>query len=683
MSFVQRLTGLILLTLVMVPSFAQGISGARQVCDSGTAAGFECSNVDLIAWLDRSQLTTEPLTTDPFGNVIQPTFQMNDMWGWEHEESGRSFLLAGRTNGTAFVEVTDPFNPVFLGELPSSEVDSQGNPRHSVWRDMKVYDNHAYIVADGAPGHGMQVFDLTQLLSVTDPQVFSLTNHYTLLSSVHNIVINEDTGYAFAVGMGGGVQPCGSGLHIIDLSDPANPEFTGCYSEFNTSRGGGAYTHDAHCVVYEGPDADWADSEICVNSNERSVVITDVTQKQAPTPISIGQYPATEYTHQGWLSDDHRYYFQGDELDEVRGAVGNTRTVIWDLQDLDDPVVAGEFFAQRNTIDHNMYVLDEKIYQCNYNAGLQVLTFDGVANGELDVQIDLATRDEVFGHADRFDEKFDMVRTYRKGSWKYIRNYQAYYADGLQNNYRYRQLAYDNWRDLYRVDRLNPVQRQFFERRPVEQLFNLATDPHEVKNLAADPAQAKRLADMRRLLRDKMKSINDLSFYHENRMVTAALEDGVAFGRKNAKQVSRLSDLADLALQPFGEVQAALGQALKSKGALHRYWALKVCANFGDEAKPLAKAAEPLLKDKNLMVRVRAAEFLGSIKAVDPMPTLYGVVNTAETEQALMIAFNTIVYLRDQIGHEYDPSKVKLKFNKGEVYRRVQYLAGTEPNTNY
>ena len=246
-----------------------------------------------------------------------------------------------------------------------------------------------------------------------------------------------------------------------------------------------------------------------------------------------------------------------------------------------------------------------------------------------------------------------MVRTYRKGSWKYIRNYQAYYADGLQNNYRYRQLAYDNWRDLYRVDRLNPVQRQFFERRPVEQLFNLATDPHEVNNLAADPAQAKRLADMRRLLRDKMTSINDLSFYPENRMVTAALEDGVAFGRKNAKQVSRLSDLADLALQPFGEVQAALGPALKSKGLLR------------------------------LMVRVRAAEFLGSIKAVDPMPTLYGVVNTAETEQALMIAFNTIVFLRDQIGHEYDPSKVKLKFDKGEVYRRVQYLAGTEPNTNY
>lgn len=296
---------------------------------------------------------------------------------------------------------------------------------------------------------------------------------------------------------------------------------------------------------------------------------------------------------------------------------------------------------------------------------------------------DLAKRDEVFGHADRFDEKFDMVRTYRKGKWKYIRNYQAYYADGLQNNYRYRQLAYDNWRNLYRADRLNPVQRQFFERRPVEQLFNLENDPHEINNLATDSDQAKRLTEMRRLLKNKIKSINDLSFYPENRMVATALNDGVAFGQKHAKQLSRLSDLADTALRPFDEAQQTLVKALESKSALRRYWALKVCSNFGKKAKPLTLNAMPLLKDNNLMVRVRAAEFLGSINAIDPMPTLYSIVNNAETEQALMIAFNTIVYLRDQVGHKYDPEKVKLKFKKGEVYRRVQYLAGTEPNTNY
>jgi len=380
MTSVQRFTGLLLLVLLALPSYSQGVSGARQVCDSGLAAGFECSNVDLIAWMDRSQLTVDAGQTDPFGNVIQPTFEMNDMWGWEHAESGRSFLLVGRTDGTAFVEVTDPYNPVFLGELPSSEVDSQGNPRHSVWRDMKVYANHAYIVADGAPGHGMQVFDLTQLLSVSDPVEFSLTNHYTLLSSVHNIVINEDTGYAFAVGARGGFNDCGSGLHIINLADPANPQFTGCYTQSGTSRGGGGYTHDAHCAMYNGPDDDWTGSEICVNSNEQSVVITDVTDKASPSTISIGQYPATEYTHQGWMSDDHRFYFQGDELDEARNAVGNTRTIVWDIQDLDDPVVVTEYYAQRSTIDHNMYVRDHLLFQSQYVDGLRILDISDPVN---------------------------------------------------------------------------------------------------------------------------------------------------------------------------------------------------------------------------------------------------------------------------------------------------------------
>lgn len=372
-NILRHLPALALVLVLAHSANAQGISGARQACDGGTAAGFACSNVDLISWMDRASLTTRDYGVDAFGNPIQPFFDLNDMWGWKHEESGRSFLVVGRSDGSAFVEVTDPFNPVFLGELPSSEVDAQGNPKSSTWRDMKVYANHAYVVADGAPGHGMQVFDLTQLLTVTDPQVFGLTNHYDLLSSVHNIVINEETGFAYAVGMGGGVEPCGSGLHMIDLSEPANPQFAGCYAEFGTSRGGGGYTHDAHCVVYEGPDEDWQGAEICVNANEQSVVVTDVSDKQAPHTIAVGQYPATEYTHQGWLSEDHRYYFQGDELDEARGSVGNTRTLVWDMQDLDDPVVATEFLAPRQTIDHNMYVRGDLLFQSQYVDGLRIL----------------------------------------------------------------------------------------------------------------------------------------------------------------------------------------------------------------------------------------------------------------------------------------------------------------------
>ncbi len=353
-----------LLALVAVsgPVFAQH-SGVKQVCENGSVDGFSCSNVDLLARMTLSELTSK---RDPFGNP-SVTFSLNDIWGWTHEESGREFLVVGRTDGTAFVEVTDPLNPMLLGEMAST----QG--KKSSWRDMKVYADHAYIVADSQSGHGMQVFDLTRLLSVTDPVEFTSDNVYTGVSSVHNIVINEDTGFAFAVGSRSGGTTCGGGLHMIDLAEPANPVFAGCFSEPGTGRSGTGYTHDAHCIAYAGPDDDWSGREICVGSNENAVVVSDVTDKSAPLTVSVGRYPATEYTHQGWMTEDHRYYFQGDELDEARGAVGQTRTLVWDLEDLDEPMMVAEFFANRTTIDHNMYVVGNRLFQSQYVDGLRVL----------------------------------------------------------------------------------------------------------------------------------------------------------------------------------------------------------------------------------------------------------------------------------------------------------------------
>ncbi|MGB0273598.1 MAG: sulfatase-like hydrolase/transferase, partial [Opitutales bacterium] len=100
---------------------------------------------------------------------------------------------------------------------------------------------------------------------------------------------------------------------------------------------------------------------------------------------------------------------------------------------------------------------------------------------------DLSKRDEVYCYADRFDEKYDLVRTVRKGKWKYIRNYQGFYPDGLQNNYRYRMLAYQEWRELFKAGKLNDKQSQFFRPRPAEQLFDLSVDPHEVNDLSGKP----------------------------------------------------------------------------------------------------------------------------------------------------------------------------------------------------
>ena len=88
------------------------------------------------------------------------------------------------------------------------------------------------------------------------------------------------------------------------------------------------------------------------------------------------------------------------------------------------------------------------------------------------------TRNYTFNYADRFDEKYDFVRWIRKGKYSYQRNFQPFNFDALQNDYRYRQLAFEEWRQLYKKGKLNAIQRQFFETRPVEALYDIEADPH-------------------------------------------------------------------------------------------------------------------------------------------------------------------------------------------------------------
>ena len=101
-----------------------------------------------------------------------------------------------------------------------------------MWRDIKVHDDHAFVVADNAGAHGVQVFDLALLRDVTDPPVtFEPTARYDGVHSAHNIVINEETGFAYVVGASGGGETCGGGLQMVDIRDPQNPVFAGCFAD--------------------------------------------------------------------------------------------------------------------------------------------------------------------------------------------------------------------------------------------------------------------------------------------------------------------------------------------------------------------------------------------------------------------------------------------------------------------
>lgn len=325
-----------------------GMTTGPAVCAGGNAGDFGCSGINL---RKRVSLATMQGTGG------------NDLWGWFDTQTGNEYALMGMTDATAFVDVTNPENPVFLGTLPTAT-------GASIWRDIKVYQNHAYVVADNAGAHGMQVFDLTRLRGQIAPQTYSPDLVYGDFANAHNIAINEDSGFAYAVG----TNTCGGGLHIIDVSIPNNPLFAGCHSSGDT--------HDTQCVDYQGPDADHAGSEICASSNANHLEIADVTIKSAPSTISTRMYAQLGFVHQGWLTNDHQFFLIGDELDETNFGVP-TRTHVFDVSDLDNPVYVFPYEAATTSIDHNLYVVGNRVYQANYTTGLRVLEFGNLANNEL------------------------------------------------------------------------------------------------------------------------------------------------------------------------------------------------------------------------------------------------------------------------------------------------------------
>ena len=330
---------------------------AASNCVSGTAAGYECSNIDLLAFM--------PLA-DVGGD--RSNSAANDIWGWTDGVTGKEYAILGRVFGTSFVDISDPQNPVYLGDLPTHGAFG------SSWRDIKTYADHAFIVSE-ANQHGMQVFDLSQLRSVTNPPVtFTETAHYNKNSSAHNIIINEDSGFAYIVGASG-KNGCNGGLHMVNINNPTSPSFAGCFSA-------DGYTHDAQCVNYIGPDIGHQGDEICFNSNEDTITIVNVTNKSNPIQISRTGYNGAAYTHQGWLTEDQAYFLLDDELDE-QNTGDNTRTRVWDVSDLENPLLIGSYLSNNTAIDHNQYIKGGYSYQANYRSGLRILDISGVASASL------------------------------------------------------------------------------------------------------------------------------------------------------------------------------------------------------------------------------------------------------------------------------------------------------------
>ncbi|NCW46495.1 MAG: choice-of-anchor B family protein, partial [Gemmatimonadaceae bacterium] len=180
---------------------------------------FQSSGVRLMAWF--------PCATFNSANTSG-----NDVWGYV-SPSGREYALMGLSNGTGFVEVTNPGSSRIIAFIAGPA---------SLWRNVKTYQNYAYSVSEG--GGGIQVFNLANI----DAGVVTLVNTVDASAATpatHTMIINEQTGYLYR--MGGG----SNGLRIYSLANPAAPALVATWNP--------KYTHDG--VVYNYTTGPYAGKE--------------------------------------------------------------------------------------------------------------------------------------------------------------------------------------------------------------------------------------------------------------------------------------------------------------------------------------------------------------------------------------------------------------------------------------
>ncbi|HWQ28311.1 MAG TPA: choice-of-anchor B family protein [Dehalococcoidia bacterium] len=316
----------------LLPAYrGPGITGRPLSPGEARERGFNVHNMALQSWITLPEFPGAP----DFGSNV---------WGYT-SPGGREYALMGLKNGVAFVDITDPVNPVVVGHVAGNS---------SLWRDAKTIGQYAYIASEG--GRGIQVVDLRSIDAgvITHVKDKFSAGH----STTHTLISNPASGYLYLCGANIGA----GGLVAVSTADPVNPTVVGAW----TSR----YVHEAVVTTYDsGP---FAGREIAYAfTGAYGVHVIDVTNKAAMTTIASITYPGVRFCHQGWLTQDKAYLYADDEFDEIK-SFDETATHVFDVRNPAAPVYLGYFTNGWPSSDHNLYVHGTRVYESNYRGGLHV-----------------------------------------------------------------------------------------------------------------------------------------------------------------------------------------------------------------------------------------------------------------------------------------------------------------------
>jgi len=367
------------------------------ICNDDTEmsdAGYKCKNMDQISFVSNAELGTEGSEKCGFDYI-------NDIWGWTSPVTQKQYALVGMWDGTSFVDITDPSNPLVLGFLETAGDFDKDDCGSNFWRDVKVVSDFAYVGAE-VDDHGIQSFNLKRLDLLERPLVtpepltrgdiprLKADSHIDSIGNSHNLISFEEMDQLLVVGFdksdacsrkGETVAVISSGeVECLNLGGLINEGNKQPFAMGNSYAG---YVHDGQCFIYNGPDLKYKNIPICIFFAETEIGIYDMKNRKM---ISTFSYDGATYVHQGWVSTDHTTLYANDENDEEcrSGELDQCRdleddyaypmTRIFDISSLENIGTPREFVNTNvhSSIDHNMYVQGDYLYSANYEAGARI-----------------------------------------------------------------------------------------------------------------------------------------------------------------------------------------------------------------------------------------------------------------------------------------------------------------------